>query len=103
MHIAISSRGLQTGKTQAQQRRIAPAAIRPAPAQPIPAAKALRIAGIVVCAPLLPVLMVLASLALAFAVYVRCIAALLQLARHELGEAAHRPARHDKVVVIPRH
>ena len=102
MHIAISNGELQSGKTQ--PRRITPSAIRPAPAKPIPAAQALRIAGAVVCAPLLPLLVVLACLGLAFAVYVRCIAALFQLARHGLGAATRRPSRHGKrVIIIPRH
>jgi hypothetical protein len=102
VHIAISNGELQSGKTQ--PRRITPRAIRPAPAKLIPAAQALRIAGAVVCAPLLPLLMVLACLALAFAVYLRCIAALCQLAWHGLGQAARRPPRHGKrVIIIPRH
>ena len=101
MHIAISNGGLQSGKTQ--PRRITPSAIRPPPAKPIPAAQALRIAGAVVCAPLLLVLTVLACLGLVFAVYVRCIAALFQLARHRLGTAAGRPGQGKRVIIIPRH
>ncbi len=104
MHIAISNGELQSGKTQPLQRRITPAAIRRVPANLIPAAKALRIAGAVVCAPLLPLLVVLACLGLAFAVYVSCFAALFQLARHGLGAAARRPSSHGKrVIIIPRH
>jgi len=102
VHIAISNGELQSGKTQ--PRRITPPAIRPAPAKPIPAAQALRIAGAVVCVPLFPVLTVLACLGLVFAVYVHCIAALFQLARHGLGQATHRAPRHGKrVIIIPRH